>query len=974
MGTMKRFVLVLLGLVAAMLLLDALMSAFDEGGVLGLFVGAGALAFVYFQLRRRLRLLEASFDRQLQQLKARIDALSPESVNRPEAVKDAAVDKLAGNVVPGVVEPAPVETPAALVAVAAAAPSEAPAMPSQAEMPVLAVEGALEVDERSRGVTTSIAASVAAWFHGGNTIVRLAVLILLLGIVFLLRYAVEHQMLPIEIRLAAVAVGGIALVLVGWRLRRQRRGYSLTLQGAGLGVLYMTMFAAMRMYALVPPALGFALLVALAAAGALLALLQDALPLAVVGLAGGLAAPLLSATEPGSHVLLFGYYLVLNVAIAVIAGYKAWKLLNLVGFAATSLIGAVWGASAWHPDLLASTEPFLVAHFLLYLYISVQYSRQASRPFTDRPTAPYVDAVLVFGSPLAAMGLQAGMVHHIPYALAVSAAVLSGIYLLLGRWLWRRGGEQLRLLTEGMLVLGTVFMALVAPLAVDARWTAAAWAVQGGGLVWLGLRQGRSWALWFGIALQPLATLAYWAGRPDASRTEYFIANANFTGVVLLVASAWVAARLLRGSAERPRPSESANATGPRILRPLQIAHWGLLLLGLLNLLGGGFQELQRAPWSTPDLMQSSILFATLVAVALELGHRRLGWAELAVPARPLIGLAGLLSLVLAAESVAEDRAWQRLWPGGAAEAVALVAVGLWLLRRLDATAPRSVEPARGFRTAEALAWAWYTMLQSSLFVYAAASYFVVRHQGWSHTAVIVAPTLLAWGVLEGLARGRWPMSRDPFAWLAGLASPWMVVLVAWSWIINLTGDGSMRPLPYVPLLNPVDLGHGLLLLYALRLAAALASQAHFPFVQRWRSNAQPIVAAAAAAVVFWWASSLLVRTLHHWAASPMWLDGALQSGLVQMALSILWTLIALAAMYVATRRVLPVPARPVWMAGAVLLGIVVVKLLLVDLSQTSALQRIVSFVGVGLLMLLVGYVAPLPPQDLRQREGSPHG
>jgi uncharacterized membrane protein len=105
------------------------------------------------------------------------------------------------------------------------------------------------------------------------------------------------------------------------------------------------------------------------------------------------------------------------------------------------------------------------------------------------------------------------------------------------------------------------------------------------------------------------------------------------------------------------------------------------------------------------------------------------------------------------------------------------------------------------------------------------------------------------------------------------------------------------------------------------------------------------------------------VRSLHHYAGTPTWWDGALGAGLVQTGLSILWTLLALAAMLLGARRVDARHARRVWLAGGGLLAVVVAKLMLVDLSQTSALQRIVSFVGVGLLMLLVGYVAPLPPQ-----------
>ena len=50
------------------------------------------------------------------------------------------------------------------------------------------------------------------------------------------------------------------------------------------------------------------------------------------------------------------------------------------------------------------------------------------------------------------------------------------------------------------------------------------------------------------------------------------------------------------------------------------------------------------------------------------------------------------------------------------------------------------------------------------------------------------------------------------------------------------------------------------------------------------------------------------------------------------------------------------------WIAGATLMGAVVLKLFLVDLGNSGTLERIVSFLGVGLLLLVVGYFAPVPP------------
>jgi uncharacterized membrane protein len=66
-----------------------------------------------------------------------------------------------------------------------------------------------------------------------------------------------------------------------------------------------------------------------------------------------------------------------------------------------------------------------------------------------------------------------------------------------------------------------------------------------------------------------------------------------------------------------------------------------------------------------------------------------------------------------------------------------------------------------------------------------------------------------------------------------------------------------------------------------------------------------------------------------------------------------------------ATRRA----ARWLWMLGAALMAVVVVKLVLVDLSHLSGIERIVSFIGVGVLMLVIGYFSPVPP---RRTEVSP--
>lgn len=105
--------------------------------------------------------------------------------------------------------------------------------------------------------------------------------------------------------------------------------------------------------------------------------------------------------------------------------------------------------------------------------------------------------------------------------------------------------------------------------------------------------------------------------------------------------------------------------------------------------------------------------------------------------------------------------------------------------------------------------------------------------------------------------------------------------------------------------------------------------------------------------------NTVWLRVAHHffgvrWDASALF-----NSFVVQTGYAILWTLLALSMMVLAHRRA----QRPLWLVGAGLLGVVVVKLLVIDLSNAGGAERIIAFIAVGVLMLVVGYFAPLPPK-----------
>lgn len=891
-------------------------------------VGAALLARMHRRINRQ--------DQEIEALKKEQRAMAP--YDRPDepAPPPPAVVKQAPPAEPASTLPAEFEpVPQAVLAEPDTGPDTVPMPLPSAPPPAARVRPVAPESEREHlpAVTSSLGASLTAWLRGGNTIVRAAVLILFIGVAFLLRYAAEHVTVPIEVRLAGVALGAAFLTGLGLRLTPNRRGYGLSLQGAGLGIVYLVLFAAYRLYQLLPSGLSFGLLAAMAVITTVLALRQDALPLAVLGFGGAFLAPVLTSTGQGSHVALFGYFLLLNLAIAAIARRKAWKLLNVEGFLFTFGIASLWGLSAYGDEKFWTVEPFLVAHFLLYLFITVQYALRLVEEV--EPGLPVVDGGLLFGTPIVAFGLQAGLLKGQPMALAFSAAALAGLYLFLGQWLWRRVGERLVLLIEGLVALGLVFLALVMPLALDARWTGAAWALQGLGVLWVALRQRRWWAVGLSLLLQWLAALSFWStAHFEGGRWLFF--NSGFLALALPVLAALGSARLLQ---------RSRTVEVPEVLRG-PAAELLMLTLGLAQLWVGGINELHS--WQQQALDENSLvaLGSAALALGIELLRPRLAWPALLGAARLLMVPALLASLAGLAGSLFFQAGWHRYaarW--GWAEAAGVLLLGSWMLIKR-----RDVGEQRGTPAGiEQVALAWYALVQGGCWLYSLTAHAVARHEGWTPAAAILLPTLLCMGLIGRIDPARWPMLNERWVLLyrRAVLRPWAGVLVLWVLGVSLFSDARMAPLSYLPLLNPVDLGHGLALLYALRLSRETG-----PAAPRWLLPG----------LIFWWLNSLLVRSLHHWGGSPLWLDGALASGLVLTGLTVLWTLTALVLMSWATRRAAPAQARRVWMVGAALLGVVVVKLFVVDLASLSSLMRIVSFMAVGLLMLVIGYVAPLPP------------
>ncbi len=751
------------------------------------------------------------------------------------------------------------------------------------------------------------------WFTEGNVPVKIGMLVLFAGVAALLKYAADQGWLtvPIELRLAGIAAAAIGGVIFGWRERVRRRGFGLSVQGGSIGILLMTVFAAFRLYSLIPSEAAFALMLLLVACAGVLAVLQDSIALAVLGITAGFLSPILVSTGSGNYVALFSFYTVLNLAIFGIAWAKSWRVLNLLGFAFTFFIGTAWGVLKYEPAFFASVEPFLAGFFSIYLAIPIIQAMR--RPNEKRG---FVDGTLVFGNPLITMSLQAGLLHAEPMPLAYTALGLAALYAVLAAWLVRREGTA-RVLGESFAVLAVGFATLAVPLALSARATACTFAFEGTALVWLGFRQNRWLPRWSGLALQCSAAIAFCtslAANPPPVDALVF-ANAGFISAIFIAAAAFITAWLY---AEK---SKAAWLSVPSYL-------WGLCWWA-----GAGLREIVRF---VPDEHQAP---ATLVFFALTAALAGVFWRVVKREALPwtVATALALCATVIFAYADQHLHTWAR-WP--------LAGLGAWAVLGLISLSTTRDAPSPQLGLSH-LGWLWMWTFIFGLTLGQIAHESTLG-EGW-RAALTMLPLLVVW-----LVTVEWPNVISPpltarFATWRSYVTLTQALAAGFAFFISLFFSGESAPLRWLPILNPIELLQiGLLAVLARWLVNGAAPE----FFSKRRLMLLTVSA-------FAFITMATLRSVHHFADVP-WDEDLISTMEAQTALSVVWSILGVAGWVLGSKR----GNRAVWLTGALLMGVVLVKLLLVDRSHLGSVFGIVSFIAYGLLCTAIGYFAPAPPRS----------
>lgn len=473
----------------------------------------------------------------------------------------------------------------------------------------------------------------------GTWLARVGISAVLLGAAFAFKYAVDRGLIGPGGRVALGVAAGLAFVIWGERARaRDWPRLAQAVAGGGVGLVYLSVWAAFGLYELIPPAAAFAFLVVIVAGGAALALHHRSESLALVALLGAFLNPYLTGIErlPGP---LFAYVLLVDLGVAALALVRGWRLVEAKAVAATWLVAMI----ATEGVAVGLVQTFAAAAFLLFSTVVL------ARTGRERKTEP-LDLVVLSANAVAFFGVSMAVLGEVgEHARGDFTLLLAGVHL--GAGLLLRRFEWPRQLWVTLLGLGVGFATVAIPLRLDGFQIPIAWAIEAVALGAAGRPRGTAVAKWLGVAVLGLSLLDGLVFRMqlgfsyDPHRAVFSIESLT---LLVQVAALYATSRLLKAADDDPPAAAWSSAAWVG-------AH--LLTIGWLSLearaviLRSGVADPERLAHFTLTTLWS-VYAVGLLGLAVAFGRRH--WRPLAVG---LLGVAmvklALIDLLLRVEDSA---------------------------------------------------------------------------------------------------------------------------------------------------------------------------------------------------------------------------------------------------------------------------------------------------------------------------------
>lgn len=378
---------------------------------------------------------------------------------------------------------------------------------------------------------------------GGQWLGKIGVLAIVLGVSFFLRWAFDNNIIGPMGRIALGIVGGFALVVVGQFLRKKYLVYSDIVSGGGIAILYLSIFAAFAFYHFIGSTTAGFLMLAVTALSVTLSVIGGTQQLAILGIVGGFATPMLLSTGENNFGGLMSYLMVLDVGILAVAIFKKWNRLNLLGFLGTAFWAWVWFDRFYVPADLFQVFLVFTLFFVIYLIAGIVHN------VLWKKLSKSEDLFLITGNAalyaLASYTILNPLYHSV---MGFFMFFLAVFYLGVAFLAYRVNPEDkvLNLYLPGIAI---VFLTLAMPIQFSGKWITLAWLVESALLVAMGSVVRRHSTNVFGLivfAVGLIRLFTFDMGSGDLALYTPLFNSRFFLTAVAIVVAYFIGATFLR--------------------------------------------------------------------------------------------------------------------------------------------------------------------------------------------------------------------------------------------------------------------------------------------------------------------------------------------------------------------------------------------------------------------------------------------
>ena len=321
-------------------------------------------------------------------------------------------------------------------------------------------------------------------FIGENLINKIGIAILVIGIGFFVKYAIDQNWINAYGRVAIGVLCGGVLLGIAHYLRKTFVAFSSVLVGGGISVLYFTIGLAFHEYHIFSQQVAFIIMLVITILAVLLSVAYNRLELAVISLVGAFATPFMVSTGHGDYKTLFVYLLIIDAGMLVLVNFKKWNLINFLSYIFTYALFIGWYfktiPTAQDLSVCGVALIFLTLFYLLFFVMGVLYNVKEKKKFAAPEILMLVSNTAIY------FGFGLMLCHHIDGGIykGLFTALVALFNFIFAYILYKKANIDKTLL---YLLIGFVltFVSLVGPIQLDGNQITLFWSAEAILLLWL---------------------------------------------------------------------------------------------------------------------------------------------------------------------------------------------------------------------------------------------------------------------------------------------------------------------------------------------------------------------------------------------------------------------------------------------------------------------------------------------------------